>query len=79
MRGQELDSSDRAAFLKDCQPGGKYDGVVAIYRHNDSTSAIGLFDKELIEGLPKSVKYVCHNGAGYDQSEQPHVQPKDSN
>jgi glyoxylate reductase len=30
---------------------------------------IGLFDKELIEALPKSLKYICHNGAGYDQSE----------
>ncbi|ORX40956.1 putative 2-hydroxyacid dehydrogenase [Kockovaella imperatae] len=62
----ELSSSDRESFLKDCQPGGKYDGVVAIYRHGASASAVGNFDKELIDALPKSVKYVCHNGAGYD-------------
>jgi lactate dehydrogenase-like 2-hydroxyacid dehydrogenase len=26
----------------------------------------GLFDKELVALLPKSLKYICHNGAGYD-------------
>lgn len=26
----------------------------------------GPFDKELIALLPKSLKFVCHNGAGYD-------------
>ncbi len=35
--------------------------------HNDSASAIGVFDAELIGKLPESVKYICHNGAGYDQ------------
>jgi lactate dehydrogenase-like 2-hydroxyacid dehydrogenase len=64
---QEFDSPSREQFFKDLQ--GKYANVVAIYRHNDSASSIGVFDKELIEALPKSVKYICHNGAGYDQSE----------
>jgi lactate dehydrogenase-like 2-hydroxyacid dehydrogenase len=35
--------------------------------HNDSANSIGVFDAELISKLPKSVKYICHNGAGYDQ------------
>jgi lactate dehydrogenase-like 2-hydroxyacid dehydrogenase len=26
----------------------------------------GPFDKELIAALPEAVKYICHNGAGYD-------------
>ena len=26
----------------------------------------GPFDKELVALLPKSLKYICHNGAGYD-------------
>ena len=26
-----------------------------------------MFDSELIDALPESVKYICHNGAGYDQ------------
>lgn len=29
-------------------------------------SITGLFDDELLSALPKSVKFVCHNGAGYD-------------
>jgi glyoxylate reductase len=36
-------------------------------RHNDSANSIGVFDSELISKLPSSVKYICHNGAGYDQ------------
>ena len=27
----------------------------------------GLVDEELISHLPNSLKYICHNGAGYDQ------------
>lgn len=27
----------------------------------------GKFDAELIQRLPDSVKFICHNGAGYDQ------------
>jgi len=58
-------SKSRDEFLKDLQ--GKYSEVVAIYRHNDSANSIGVFDAELISKLPQSVKYICHNGAGYDQ------------
>lgn len=72
---QELTASSREEFFKDCKSGGKYDGIVGIYRHNDSASTVGVFDKEFIEGLPESVKYICHNGAGYDQSESPPVSP----
>ncbi|KAH8803283.1 D-isomer specific 2-hydroxyacid dehydrogenase [Xylogone sp. PMI_703] len=45
---------------------GSYDDVVALYRSNDSTSLTGPFDEELVTKLPKSLKYICHNGAGYD-------------
>lgn len=31
----------------------------------------GPFDQELLSALPKSVKYVCHNGAGYDNIDVP--------
>lgn len=71
---QELTSSSREEFLKDCK--GKLNGIKAIYRHNDSASAIGVFDKELIEGLPESVEFICHNGAGYDQSELARCAPE---
>jgi glyoxylate reductase len=26
----------------------------------------GPFDKELVEGLPRSLRWICHNGAGYN-------------
>ncbi|WWD15627.1 hypothetical protein CI109_100049 [Kwoniella shandongensis] len=63
----ELTSSSRSEFFKQCSGSGKYANIVGIYRHNDSVQAVGLFDKELIDKLPKSVKYISHNGAGYDQ------------
>ncbi|OXB34463.1 hypothetical protein LQV05_002874 [Cryptococcus neoformans] len=63
----ELTSASRSEFFQDLASNGKYANIVAIYRHNDSVSAIGLFDEELINKLPTSVKYICHNGAGYDQ------------
>lgn len=61
-----MDSTSRASFLAECRPGGKYDGIVGIYRENESASAIGTYDKEIIKGLPSSVKWIAHNGAGYD-------------
>ncbi|KAF8633264.1 hypothetical protein AX17_004440 [Amanita inopinata Kibby_2008] len=61
-----MDSPDRASFLEACRPGGKYDGIVGIYRENESARKIGVFDKEVINGLPSSVKWIAHNGAGYD-------------
>ncbi|KAK7444271.1 hypothetical protein VKT23_015281 [Stygiomarasmius scandens] len=62
-----LSSDSREDFLKGFQPGGKYDGVVGIYRVNESAQKIGIFDRELINGLGSSVKWIAHNGAGYDQ------------
>ncbi|KAF8345981.1 hypothetical protein F5887DRAFT_964351 [Amanita rubescens] len=61
-----MDSPDRPSFLEACRPGGKYDGIIGIYRENESAQKIGKFDKEIIDGLPQSVKWIAHNGAGYD-------------
>ncbi|GFZ48905.1 Glyoxylate reductase 1 [Saitozyma sp. JCM 24511] len=61
----ELESTTRDEFFKDCK--GKYQGVVGIYHHNDSSAAVGTFNKEFINALPSSVRYIVHNGAGYDQ------------
>lgn len=58
-------SQSREEFFSDLQ--GKYSNIVAIYRHNDSANSIGVFNAEVIAKLPKSLKYICHNGAGYDQ------------
>lgn len=61
-----MDSPNRADFLAGFQPGGKYADVVGIYRENGSSNAIGAYDKEIINGLSSSVKWIAHNGAGYD-------------
>jgi hypothetical protein len=45
---QELTASSREEFFKDCKSGGKYDGIVGIYRHNDSAQTVGVFDNEFI-------------------------------
>lgn len=62
-----LTSTTRAEFLSDCST--KYADASAIYRHFNRVSkgVTGLFDKELVAGLPSSIKFICHNGAGYDQ------------
>ncbi|GAB7348658.1 hypothetical protein MBLNU459_g7025t1 [Dothideomycetes sp. NU459] len=59
-------AKNRAEFIEECKSG-KLDGVVAAYRTFPSVSITGIFDKELIEVLPKSWKFLAHNGAGYDQ------------
>lgn len=62
---KEFRTGTREQFLSNCKSG-KYDDVVALYRSNTSTSETGLFDEELLSVLPKALKYICHNGAGYD-------------
>lgn len=44
---------------------------MGIYRSNESTSKTGPFDEELVRVLPKSLKYIAHNGAGYDNIQVP--------
>ncbi|KIM63933.1 hypothetical protein SCLCIDRAFT_15408 [Scleroderma citrinum Foug A] len=64
-----MDSPDRADFLAGLKPGGKYHGIVGIYRHNDSAARVGVFDKEIIGALAATgtIRWIAHNGAGYDQ------------
>ncbi|KAF9268695.1 hypothetical protein L218DRAFT_892100 [Marasmius fiardii PR-910] len=61
------DSTDRDSFLKEFESGGKYEGTVGFYRTNSSSQKIGIFDKELVNAFPSSLKWIAHNGAGYDQ------------
>ena len=56
---------NREDFIAKCKSG-EFDGVYALYRSNDSNPLTGDFNAELLEVLPKSLKYVCHNGAGYN-------------
>ncbi|CAL1711309.1 unnamed protein product [Somion occarium] len=61
-----MDSPNRADFLEGWKPGGKYDGIVAIFRRNFSAAKIGIFNEELINGLSPSVKWIAQMAAGYD-------------
>jgi glyoxylate reductase len=45
---------------------GEFDNLFALYRSNDSNPITGDFNEELVEALPKSLKFICHNGAGYN-------------
>ena len=62
-----MDSPNRADFLSGFGLGGKYEGTVAVYRHNSSAGRIGVFDEQIIDALAPTVKWIAHNGAGYDQ------------
>ena len=62
---KEFVHSKRPDFISRCQ-NGEYDDVVALYRSNTSVVETGPFDQEIVSVLPKSLKYICHNGAGYD-------------
>ena len=62
-----MDSPDRADLFANLNQGGKYEGTVAIYRDNSSAERVGVFDRALIGALPLGVRWIGHNGAGYDQ------------
>ncbi|KIY02045.1 uncharacterized protein Z520_02183 [Fonsecaea multimorphosa CBS 102226] len=62
---KEFREGTREQFLSNCKTG-KYDDIVALYRSNQSVSETGPFDQELVSVLPRSLRYICHNGAGYD-------------
>ncbi|KAF2189638.1 hypothetical protein K469DRAFT_700876 [Zopfia rhizophila CBS 207.26] len=56
----------RAEFFEECKSG-QLDGILVTYRTFASVDITGPFDTELVELLPESLKFICHNGAGYDQ------------
>lgn len=62
----KCEAKDREEFIQQCRDG-KYDKVVAAYRTFGSLAITGRFDEELINVLPKKWRFLCHNGAGYDQ------------
>ncbi|CAN8101780.1 unnamed protein product [Discula destructiva] len=59
-------ATTRAAFLDECASGA-LDGALVAYRTFDSVALTGAFDAELVAALPASLRFICHNGAGYDQ------------
>ncbi|KKK20594.1 hypothetical protein P175DRAFT_0474799 [Aspergillus ochraceoroseus IBT 24754] len=67
---KEFPSGTREDFIQNCKDG-QYDDVEVIYRSNTSTKYTGPFDAEMVSVLPKTLKYICHNGAGYDNIDIP--------
>lgn len=63
---RQVNEGDREQFIDDCESG-IYDGILAISRTYESVELTGPFDAELVESLPDSLKFIAHNGAGYDQ------------
>lgn len=57
----------RSQFIEDLN--GKYSNVVAIARGYLTGTKVGRFDEELISQFPPSLKYIAHQGAGYDQND----------
>jgi len=57
-----VDSQSREEFFAELTGNGKFTNAVGIYRHNSSADRIGIFDGELIDKLPSSVKWIAHNG-----------------
>ncbi|CCE81436.1 Piso0_002092 [Millerozyma farinosa CBS 7064] len=55
----------REQFIEDLH--GKFNNVTAIGRGYLTKELVGLFDEELISQFPSSLKYIAHQGAGYDQ------------
>ncbi|KAK7213893.1 hypothetical protein V2G26_021071 [Clonostachys chloroleuca] len=59
-------ATNRDEFLAECKSGA-FDGVSAIYRTGESAAITGNVDVGFLDALPKSIKFICHRAAGYDQ------------
>ena len=67
---QRNETRDRAELMRAFQPGGPYAQVRGMYRHFGGARSVrvsGRFDPELVAALPDSLRFIVHNGAGYDQ------------
>jgi lactate dehydrogenase-like 2-hydroxyacid dehydrogenase len=70
LKLHEYPSGSRSDFLSKLQSS-EYKDLFVIYRSNESTKVTGPFDKEMVDALPESLKFICHNGAGYDNIDIP--------
>jgi len=66
----EYPDGSREDFISKCR-NGDFKDVFALYRSNDSNKITGNFNEELLDALPKTLKFICHNGAGYDNIDIP--------
>ncbi|KAL3420823.1 glyoxylate reductase [Phlyctema vagabunda] len=62
----EPKARSRAEFIDECKTG-RFENAVVAYRTFGSVAISGLVDEELVAVLPKGLKFIAHNGAGYDQ------------
>ncbi|TVY68681.1 putative 2-hydroxyacid dehydrogenase UNK4.10, partial [Lachnellula suecica] len=62
----EPKARSRQEFIDECKSGA-FDKVVVAYRTFTSVAITGLIDEELVGALPEGLKFIAHNGAGYDQ------------
>ncbi|KAK6442377.1 glyoxylate reductase [Oleoguttula sp. CCFEE 5521] len=60
------DARDRNHFLSQCADGTLDDVTVIVDRAPASFAQAGKFDSTLVNAPPASVRYICHNGVGYD-------------
>ena len=63
-------STNRDDFIAESQAGA-FDGCTVAYRTFASVEVTGKVDSSLLEALPRSLRFICHNGAGYDQVDVP--------
>ncbi|PHH63345.1 hypothetical protein CDD81_6042 [Ophiocordyceps australis] len=59
-------AQNRNDFITEARSGA-FDGVVVAYRTFESFDTTGFIDGELLDTMPTSLRFICHNGAGYDQ------------
>ncbi|KAF4633805.1 hypothetical protein G7Y89_g4306 [Cudoniella acicularis] len=62
----EPKARSREEFIEECKSGA-FDKISVAYRTFQSVAITGLIDEELVSVLPKGLKFIAHNGAGYDQ------------
>ncbi|KAG9243205.1 D-isomer specific 2-hydroxyacid dehydrogenase [Calycina marina] len=62
----EPKARSREEFIKEAKEG-TFDSAIVAFRTFNSVTITGLIDEELVNILPKSLKFIAHNGAGYDQ------------
>ncbi len=77
----ESAAKTRQDLVDKFKSGGEYSDIVGIYRHFGGARSVritGRFDPELVSQLPKSLRYIVHNGAGYDQLDISALSEKES-
>lgn len=61
METVHVKATNRADFLQEAGTGA-FEGIYAVYRNLPSVSITGRIDAELLEALPRSLKFICHVG-----------------